>query len=96
MSPCPWGRRSRGWARFGEDAEGDSLKIEQCVEELSKVMIKITKVAGGMFEQDCPRLISMCAAAWSGGSVGVHRRYSKGIMDHRVIRNLEAVIGDKS
>jgi hypothetical protein len=49
-----------------DNVEGDSMNTERYVKELSQVMIKVTKAAGIVFEQEQLRFFSMYLAAGSG------------------------------
>ena len=78
-----------------DNVETDMLMTEKYVKELATMLIKITKAIGRMFEQEPLRFMAMHAA--SGGSkTGGHEKYTKGVMEHRVIQNLRNVNGDKS
>ena len=71
--------------------------MEKYLKELAVVTMDLTKACGRMFEQEHLRFISMITAAGSSqGASGGGFKYTKGIMEHRVIQNLKAVTGDKS
>ncbi len=71
------------------------MNTESYIKELSQVMIKVTKAAGRVLEQDHMRFMAMYVGAGSGIAGGCDR-HQESIMEHRVIQNLKAVSGDRS
>ena len=70
--------------------ETDAIDVEKYAKELLKVFWDMFRATGATFEHYNLRFINMFTAAGSGGNGGSHR-FSKGIMQHKVINNLWCV-----
>ncbi len=77
-----------------DHVEGDSSSEKKYVKEMTIMVYDLIKATGGMFEQECLRMINMVSAIIPGGAGGSYRT-PKGIFEHRVIQNLGAVSGGK-
>ncbi len=76
--------------------EADAINVEKYVKELSKVCWDMFRATGAMFEQEHLRFINIFAATGGGGSEGGATKFTRGLMEHKVITNLRCVNGDKS
>ena len=66
------------------------------MKELSKVCWDMFRATGAMFEQEHLRFTNTFAATGVNGSGGGATKYTRGIMEHKVITNLRCVNGNKS
>ncbi len=78
----------------------DSINVAKYVKELTSTMIELSKATGRMFDQEHLRIINMVSAintvgsgggggGRGGGGGGRATKFSRGIMEHKVITNLK-------
>jgi hypothetical protein len=88
--------KNRRLKEIGENVEQDTVNSERYIKELSKVCRVMFRVFGAVFEQEHLRFINMFAATGTGGATAGNFKYTKGIMEHKIIQKLRAASGDKS
>ncbi len=79
-----------------DHVESNVMNAEKYIKELAAGCKDMFRATGTIFEQEHVRFISMVTAVGGPGAGGGGPRYTKGIMEHKVIQNLKAVNGDMS
>ncbi len=87
-------RTMRRLGEFRDNVEADSISVEKYLKELAEVTIDLNKACGRMCEHDNIRFIAMFSATRTCGAGG-GRGFHRDIMEHKIIRNIRAVSGDK-
>ena len=83
-------------AKIEAEVETDVGNLEACIKESATTCRKLFHIIGKTMEQEPLRFMSMFAASGAGGTGNAQRRFTKSIMEYKVIQNLRAVNGDKS
>ncbi len=80
-----------------DKVEADSINVEKNVTEIATLMADLTKATRNMFEQENLRMTNMVSAINTGGAGGPGGiRFTRGVMERKVITDLRCVNQDKS
>jgi hypothetical protein len=81
---------------ISDNVAGDQLNVEKYVKELSDVGAEMFRETGCLFDQEHLRFINVIAAVGSGGTGGGGSKYTRSIVENKVIQKLRAVSDDES